>query len=96
MFSRFFYLNLGHVPCLHHELSHTHLFDARVGQVSVGPTTLRPESSCIKQQGFGPRDTRKVMARFFNLRAKRGGSLFEAGSEREENGGVASVQKWCA
>ena len=33
---------------------------------------------------------------FFNLRAKRGGSLFEAGSEREENGGVASVQKWCA
>ena len=33
---------------------------------------------------------------FFNLRAKRGGSLFEAGSEREENGGVTSVQKRCA
>ena len=33
---------------------------------------------------------------FINLRAKRGGSLFEAGSEREENRGVASVQKWCA
>ena len=29
---------------------------------------------------------------FFNLRAKRGGSLFEAGSEREEHGGVTSVQ----
>ena len=31
-----------------------------------------------------------------NLRAKRGGSLFEAGSEREENGGVTSVRKRCA
>ena len=40
--------------------------------------------------------TRKKYFSFFNLRAKRGGSLFEAGSEREENGGVASVQKWCA
>ena len=39
---------------------------------------------------------KKIFFNFFNLRAKRGGSLFEAGSEREENGGVASVQKWCA
>ena len=36
---------------------------------------------------------------FINLRAKRGGSLFETGLEREENGGVPSaqnvaVQKW--
>ena len=30
-----------------------------------------------------------------NLRVKRGGSLFEAGSEREENGGVTSVRKRC-
>ena len=30
---------------------------------------------------------------FINLRAKRGGSLFEVGSEREENGGVTSVRK---
>ena len=30
---------------------------------------------------------------FINLRAKRGGSLFETRSERESNGGVASVQK---
>ena len=37
-----------------------------------------------------------IILRMINLRAKRGGSLFEAGSEREENGGVASVQKWCA
>ena len=36
------------------------------------------------------------LTQFFNLRAKRGGSLFEAGSEREENGGVTSVQKRCA
>ena len=31
--------------------------------------------------------------KFFNLRAKRGGSLFEVGSEREEHGGVPSAQK---
>ena len=36
-----------------------------------------------------------VSSMFFNLRAKRGGSLFEADSEWEENGGVTSVRKWC-
>ena len=50
------------------------------------------------QQGWSS-CTKVVVVFFFNLRAKRGGSLFETGSEREEHGGVPSaqnvaVQKW--
>ena len=54
---------------------------------------LSSKNTSLISFDFGLNSLDTSLGSFINLRAKRGGSLFEVGSEREENGGVTSVRK---